>query len=270
MKEKLDLLRFMSILDIMKILVRCSALMLVVLSLVYTSCTTPQVEPFLWTKALPGDSRVTVQFWLTNDVLLTYGGMLGHFKLLRAEGDGDFEEIDQFGPINPLRATWSWTDTTAENGKTYKYIVHAIFAIFTNPEAEGYSDTLEVTPESGLDDPRPQAPDSLRNRSPLLKDTVELFWIPPDTSSHLYYLLYAPASLEFVTYMDNFDGTGRNWDPSGDGGVEPAALDSAYYKFNCQRDGDTRYYMIYAFRDSILSYPSDTLTIVHSWQPPSK
>lgn len=254
----------------MKILARCSAFAAVILSLVYTSCTTPQVEPFLWTKALPGDSKVTVQFWLTDDVLLTYGGMLGHFILMRAEGEGDFEEIAQFGPINPLRVTWSWTDTTAENGKTYRYLVHAIFAIFQNPEAEGYSDTLVAVPEDGLVDPRPEAPDSLRNRSPLFKDTVELFWSPPQDADDFYYLLYSPSNLEFFTFDSNFDGTGRNWDPGNEGGVKPASLDSAYYKFNCQRDGDTRYYMVCAFKDSIMSYPSDTLAIEHTWQPPSR
>jgi hypothetical protein len=253
----------------MKILVRCLAFSFGILLLVYASCTPPQAEPFLWTKALAGDSRVTVQFWLNDDALLAYGGMLGHFKLMRAEGEGDYEEIDAFGPINPLRATWSWTDTTAENGKTYKYLVHAIFAIFENPEAEGYSDTLVAVPKAGLTDPRPAAPDSFRYKSPLFKDTVELFWNPPDSADDIYYLLYAPPSLEFVTFDSNFDGSGRNWDPGNEGGVEPATLDSAYYKFNCQRDGDTRYYMIYAFRDSIMSYPSDTLEIVHTWQPPS-
>ncbi len=252
----------------MKIIVKCSAFIIGALALIYSSCTTPLVEPFLWTKALPGDSKVTVQFWLTDDALLTYGGMLGHFILMRAEEGGKYEEIAQFGPINPLRATWSWTDTTVSNGKTYRYLVHAKFAIFENPEAEGYSDTLQATPEDGLADPRPEAPDSFRNRTPLFKDTVELFWVPPDTGSLLYYLLFSASDLEFLTFDSNFDGTGRNWDPGGEGGVEPATLDSAYYKFNCQRDGDTRYYMVYAFKDSIMSYPSDTLAIVHTWQPP--
>jgi hypothetical protein len=59
------------------------------------TCTPPpeEIEPFLWVRALEGDGTVTVQFWLSEETLLDQGGKLGHFKLLRTEGEGKFAEI---------------------------------------------------------------------------------------------------------------------------------------------------------------------------------
>lgn len=233
-------------------------------------CTPPptQIEPFVWVKAFAGDSRATVQFWINQNTLLEYGGMFGHFKLMRSEEGKKFEQVAELGPLNPIRAGWALTDTSVQNGKTYRYFVHAVFAIFTNPEAEGFSDTMTVTPEEGLADPRPPAPESLNYKHPLVEDTVDLYWGSPDSCDGLYYLLYAPSSLEFTTYYENIDGVGQHaWDPGGSKGVRPVKLDSSFYRFLCARDGDTRYYMVYAFRDSILSYPSETLKIEHTWQP---
>jgi len=231
------------------------------------ACTPPpeQIEPFAEFKAFAGDGRVSVQFWLTADALTDQGSRYGHFKLLRSEEDGDFTEIAELGPLNPLRVTWCWTDSSVTNGVSYRYLVYAIFAIFEDPDYVGYSDTLYVYPESGLDDPRPQPPDSLRNET-LLADTVTLLWNEPAAHDSLYYLLYySPKLQEFTTYDVSLDGI-HEWDPTqGDLGVHPVKLDSTQYTFICARDGGIRYYKIVSFTDSIMSYPSGALEIEHEW-----
>ncbi len=233
------------------------------------TCTPPpeQIQPFLWVKSLEGNGRVTIQFWLTEETLLAQGNRYGHFKLLRAEGVGKFEEVAELGPINPLRATWCWTDSSVTNGKSYRYFVHAIFAVFENPDAEGFSDTSLVTPRTGLADPRPQPPEDLTYK--LFADTVTLQWVPPPLHDSLYYLLYySPALAEFTTYEERLDNADHEWDPTGgDLGVHPVRLDSATHTFYCDRDGETRSYRIIAFVDSIMSYPSEILEIEHEWQP---
>jgi hypothetical protein len=147
-------------------------------------------------------------------------------------------------------------------------VVHAIFAVFEDPDAEGYSDTLLVTPQAGLADPRPQPPDSFRNKA-LLADTVTLLWNELPEHDSLYYLLYhSPLLQEFTTYEEFLDAAGHEWDPTGgDLGVHPVRLDSATHTFYCDRDGETRSYRIIAFVDSVLSYPSEILEIEHYWQP---
>lgn len=253
-----------------KSLLQASVAVIVLIAAI--SCTPPaQIQPFLWIKwikALEGDGRVTVQFWLTEETLLDQGGRYGHFTLLRAEGEGKFIEVAELGPINPLRVTWCWTDSSVTNGKSYRYLVHAIFAVFDDPEAEGYSDTLTVTPQAGLADPRPQPPESLRHM-PLFEDTVTLLWAEPSEHDSLYYLLYySPAIHDFTTYEENLDGAGHEWDPTGgDLGVHPVRLDSARYTFYCDRDDKTRSYRIIYFVDSVMSYPSEILEIEHTWQP---
>lgn len=237
--------------------------------LVSASCTPPpdQIEPFIWAKALPGDGRVSVQWWLTEETLLMQGGRFGHFKLMRAKGDEGFEVVGELGPTSPLYAGWCWTDSTVANDREYRYLVYAIFAIFENPDAEGYSDTLHLIPQAGLADPRPPALDSFSS-DPLVEDsdTVTLRWIPPEDHDSLYYIFLSQGVLGFLIYLDNFDGAGRYWDPSGTQ-VDPVKLDSAVYTFLCNRDGGTRYYRIAAFVDSIMSYPSEILEIEHTWEP---
>jgi hypothetical protein len=249
---------------------RLQACVALILLLGAITCTPPpeQIQPFLWVKPLEGNGRVTIQFWLTEEALLAQGNRYGHFKLLRAEGGGKFEEVAELGPINPLRATWSWTDSSVTNGKSYRYFVHAIFAVFEDPDAEGYSDTLSCLPQAGLLDPRPQPPESLTHK-PLFEDTVTLLWAEPPEHDSLYYLLYySPALAEFTTYEESLDGVGHEWDPTGgDLGVHPVRLDSARFTFCCDRDGQTRSYRIIAFVDSVMSYPSDILEIEHHWQP---
>jgi hypothetical protein len=243
--------------------------LLLIALLAVITCTPPpeEIEPFIWVRALEGDGRVTVQFWLNEETLLDQGARLGHFKLLRAEGESKFEEVAELGPINPLRATWCWTDSSVTNGKSYRYLVHAIFAIFEDPDAEGFSDTLVVTPQTSLADPRPQPPESLRNKA-LLADTVTLLWNELPEHDSLYYLLYySPYLDEFTTYEEYLDAAGHEWNPTGgDLGVHPVHLDSAIYTFYCDRDGETRSYRIIAFVDSIMSYPSEILEIEHTWQ----
>lgn len=243
-----------------------SVLFIALLAVVACTPSPEEIEPFLWVKALEGDGRVSVQFWLTEGTLLDQGGKLGHFKLLRTEGEGKFAEIAELGPINPLRVTWCWTDSSVTNGKSYRYLVHATFAIFEDPDAEGFSDTLSVTPRIGLADPRPQPPESLTYK--LFADTVTLQWVPPPLHDSLYYLLYfSPRLQEFTTYEEFLDAAGHEWDPTGpDLGVHPVRLDSATHTFYCDRDGETRSYRIIAFVDSIMSYPSEILEIEHSWQ----
>ncbi|MBN2379118.1 hypothetical protein JXM67_04890 [candidate division WOR-3 bacterium] len=233
-----------------------------------SGCTrTPdKIDPFLWVKVMPADGRVSVQCWLNDSTLLYQGGKFGLFKLMRAEGEGEFEALRELGPTTPLYATWCWTDSTVENGKEYRYYVQAIFAIFEDPDAEGYSDTFAVTPQAGLEDPRPSAPDSLRND--LLvegSDEVTLRWVPPENHDDFYYIFLSEGALDFLIYLYNFDGTGREWDPSGNQ-TDPVELDTPVYTFLCYQDGYTRYYMVTAFVDSVMSYPSDVLEIKHTWE----
>lgn len=242
--------------------------LIVILLFASGTCTPPpeQIEPFLWVKALPGDGKVTVQWWLNEETLYEQGGRLGHFKLLREE-DGKFKEIAEFGPVNPLRAGWCLTDSSVTNGKSYRYIVHAIFAIYEDPDAEGYSDTLVATPQASLTDPRPAAPDSFSCKQ-LLADTVKLLWVPPAINDSLYYLLYySPTTMNFVTYDEELDDVGHEWNPGETYGVYPVKLDSLPFIFYCDRDGDTRFYQVITFCDSIMGYPSEVLEIEHTWEP---
>ena len=128
----------------MKSIIRLSILSAIFLTII--SCIQPpaQIEPFLWVKALPGDGTVSVQWWLNDSTLLYQGGRLGHLMLMRTEDGADFECVAEFGPTNPLYAGWCWTDSTVENGAEYSYYVHAVFAIFEDPDAEGFSDSRKV------------------------------------------------------------------------------------------------------------------------------
>ncbi|MBD3284889.1 hypothetical protein GF359_00835 [candidate division WOR-3 bacterium] len=244
------------------------SIILFLIFLALTGCTEPpeRIEPFLWVKALPGDGTVSVQWWLNDSTLLYQGGKYGHLILMRSEEDGQFEQVAEFGPTNPLYAGWCWTDSSVENGIQYRYYVKAIFAIFTDPDAEGFSDTFTVTPQPGLADPRPSAPSSFTN-DPLLEgsDYVTLHWMCNEPHDSVYYIFLAYGSVGFDIYHDNFDGTGREWDPSGTR-VDPVKLDTTSYTFQCQRDGDTRYYKIAVFTDSVMSYSSEQLEIEHTWE----
>jgi len=249
---------------------RCAFFLCVVIGGFVLSGCTPQlekIEPFLWVKVLPGDSRMSVQWWLTDSTLLYEGNKFGYFKLMRSKDGGKFEAIAEKSNLNPLYAGWCWTDSTCENGTEYRYYVQASFWIFDYPESEGFSDTFSATPEAGLADPRPPAPDSLRNDALVEgSDTVTLRWAQSAEHDSLYYIFLSEAAIDFTIYLENFDGAGRDWDPSGDM-VSPVKLDSTVYTFNCDHDGTKRYYKVSVFRDSVMSYPSRELEIEHTWEP---
>jgi hypothetical protein len=188
--------------------------------------------------------------------------------LMRAEDGGKFEAVGELGPISPPPAGWCLTDSTVENGKTYQYYIHVVFALYEDPDAQGFSDTFTVTPQAGLDDPRPQPPDNFAF-DPLVEfsDTVTLRWDEPVEHDSLYYLFMAPSSgSEFTIYLEEFDGSDHLWAPSGNQ-YHPAQIDSCTFTFLCARDGITRYYEILSFTDSVMSYPSQILEIEHTWQP---
>lgn len=206
-----------------------------------------------------------IQWWLTETTLLDRGAMYSHFKLLRSQDGGKFVEIADYGPHSPPRATWFIIDSTVINGSTYRYVLHAVFAIFEDPEAEGFSDTLVVTPQTGLADPRPQAPDSIWHEL-LVEDSVTIVWISPEGNDEIYYLLWTPAADSLYIYEENFDNAGHDWSP-GEDDMHPAELDTSSFTFIHARNGDIAFYQVYCFVDSVISYPSGLLEIEHTWQP---
>jgi len=229
------------------------------------SCIPPHyvIRPFAQVKVLGGNGKVAVQFWLTDTTLNYQSGKLGLFKLMRSkQGEDKYHEVARLGPISPPPKAWCFSDSSVNNGEAYEYYIYATFSVFETPDDEGYSDTFTVRPASNLSDPRPPAPKEFKNLE-LRKDTVTLIWIPPQNHDSLYYILYSPTGLVFRTYDKEFDSKGNIWDPAGDK-ASPLKLDSARYTFKCSCDGDFRYYLLYAFRDSIMSYPSKVLKIKHT------
>lgn len=232
-------------------------------------CTQPpdEVTSFRSVSVLPGDGTVSVQWWIADSTLDNMAwGFFTSVKLFRAPRDGRFELIAEFGPMVPLRAGWCLTDSSVINGTAYDYYLQTLFYLYENPEFVGFSDTFSVTPQSGLEAPRPPAPNDFSFDQPLASDTVRLSWSPPTGHDSLYYILYSHTGVDFEIFEELIDDEGNVWDPSGDG-LRPVHLDSASYSFTCDRDGLFRYYQIYVFRDSVLSYPSEVLTIEHEWAP---
>lgn len=246
-----------------RILAGCLWVLTLVLSV---NCTPPpSSNPFSRVNSLAGDGRVHIQWWLDEDTLFRYANSFSHIKLMKETAEGNFEIIQEFGPLWPPRQAWCFTDSNLTNGLEYRYLLHSVFAILEDPLSEGYSETLTVTPQFGIPDPRPAAVSDFRN-APLVGDTVELTWSIPEGSDNLYYLLWSPDGKAFHAYYTNMDNAGHDWDPGKDG-MYPVEIDSAAFTFVYDRNGDTCYYLIYSFTDSILSYPSQILTIGHTWQP---
>lgn len=248
--------------------IRLFKYLIVLASLAVTYCTpTPTQNPFQLVKALPADGKVHIQWWLDEDTIFRYASSFSHVMLMKETSGGKFEVIQEFGPLWPPRQAWCFTDSNLTNSQSYRYVLHAVFAILEDPLSEGYSETLTVIPQSGLADPRPDAVEGLHN-APLKEDTVRLTWSLPTKTDSLYYLLWSPDSGQFHTYYVNMDNAGHDWAPDEEG-VYPVRFDSTTFTFLYDRNGDTCYYRIYTFRDSILSYPSEVLKIAHTWQPSS-
>ena len=112
-------------------------------------------------------------------VRVTWQAAGGSFRVYRRAGDAPFAVVAT--PDRP-----EWTDTTAENGKPYDYLVQTVVKVGENREAESEpSATVQVTP---VDKFPPAVPAGLQAAaSPV---SVELAWEPPGDADFAGYRIY--------------------------------------------------------------------------------
>jgi fibronectin type 3 domain-containing protein len=126
-------------------------------------------------------------------VRLTWQAAGNNFRVYRSIGGAPFAVVGR--PEKP-----DWTDTTAENGKPYDYLVQTVVKLGQNREAESEpSAAVQVTP---VDKFPPAVPAGLQAAaSPV---SVELAWEPPGDDDFAGYRIYrAPPAGDFALLAES-------------------------------------------------------------------
>jgi len=143
-------------------------------------------------------------------VHLTWQGRGNAFRVFRKSGDTPFARVaDVTAP--------EWTDTSAEIGKTYQYIVQSIVKLDNAKEAESdFSANLSVTPRDVFP---PAAPQNLQGSSS--PNSVELNWdrnLEDDLAGYRVYRAEGDAAFEKLadvsaipSYSDRSAAAGKTY-----------------------------------------------------------
>lgn len=102
---------------------------------------------------------------LPQGVRLTWQAHGADFRVFRKDGDGEF------APVANVKSA-EWTDTTAEFGKRYTYLVQSIVTLANHKEAESdLSDEISITPSDTFP---PAAPKGVQAST--APNSIELNW----------------------------------------------------------------------------------------------
>lgn len=188
-------------------------------------------------KAIPGDSKVLLQWEITLDPYEVFG-----IKIARSNDKHNWMYMNQDTVTYFNYFLGRYIDTQVQNGKKYYYKVKPFF---TEGSAGEYSECIEVTPESGLSDPSPPPVANLQVSN--LGNSIEISW-----DSY-------PAELYFVAETRDTLQPLKEWDLP----FVSDTISNCKFTIKNQKNGMIVYYVIVPFLDSILGEASQKLLVKH-------